>query len=344
MRVAAHLVRGGRSLGHKRTLPEEDTSVTHNSYGPHILLFSFHSFIFDFFQLEEYPLHKLHSVELSDGCSQTHSEETETPFVNRLLKMLTGIIFLHSHNIFSISSFKLATAYWLDTAGHPSLDSSDCSSISPFSTHFVSQSSNESPGPCPHLRARVKNAHPQINDRVRVNREWWRRRNLPSSQSAVAALSSRGRGNPAPQEVSLQFQSFKVFPQSFKISKSSLKVSKSPLRKRVGETVIQHAKSLKLHTTGKLKHVLIWFQQCSYHIQTGGLGISTLYSTLIGNSFFLVPHQQPIGGNIIEEMPPMSRSRPCNEDLRSRTFFTASRVSVAVGHMFFCQDLICHKT
>ena len=133
---------------------------------------------------------------------------------------------------------------------------------------------------------------------------------------------------------------------SFKVSKSSLKVSKSPLRKRVGETVIQHAKSLKLHTTGKLKHVLIWFQQCSYHIQTGGLGIenSTLYSTLIGNSFFLVPHQQPIGGNIIEEMPPMSRSRPCNEDLRFRTFFTASRVSVAVGHMFFCQDLICHKT
>lgn len=171
MRVAAHLVPGGRSLGHEHTLPEEDTSVTHNSYGPHILLFSFHSFIFDFFQLEEYPFHKLRSVELSDGCSQTHSEETETPFVNRLLKMLTGIIFLHSHNIFSISSFKLATAYWLDTAGHPSLDSSDCSSISPFSTHFVSQSSNESPGPCPHLRARVKNAHPQINDRVRVNRE-----------------------------------------------------------------------------------------------------------------------------------------------------------------------------
>ena len=171
MRVAAHLVRGGRSLGHEHTLPEEDTSVTQNSYGPHILLFSFHSFIFDFFQLEEYPFHKLRSVELSDGCSQTHSEETETAFVNRLLKMLTGIIFLHSHNIFSISSFKLATAYWLDTAGHPSLDSSDCSSISPFSTHFVSQSSNESPGPWPHLRARVKNAHPQINDRVRVNRE-----------------------------------------------------------------------------------------------------------------------------------------------------------------------------
>ena len=90
---------------------------------------------------------------------------------------------------------------------------SDCS----FSTHFVSQSSYESPGPCPHLRARVKNAHPQINDQVRVNREWWRRRNLPSSQSAVAALSSRGRGNPAPQEVSLQFQSFKVFSQSFKV-------------------------------------------------------------------------------------------------------------------------------
>ena len=124
MRVAAHLVRGGRSLGHEHTLPEEDTSVTHNSYGPHILLFSFHSFIFDFFQLEEYPFYKLRSVELSDGCSHTHSKETETPFVNRLLKMLTGIIFLHSHNIFSISSFKLATAYWLDTAGHPSLDSS----------------------------------------------------------------------------------------------------------------------------------------------------------------------------------------------------------------------------
>ena len=100
----------------------------------------------------------------------------------------------------------------------------------------------------------------------------------------------------------------------------------------------------------KSKIVLIWFQQCSYHIQdimqAGRLRIenSTLYSTLIGNSFFLVPHQQPIGGNIIEEMPPMSRSRPCNEDLRSWTFFTASRVSVAVGHMFFCQDLICHKT
>lgn len=93
MRDAAHLVRGGRSLGHEHTLPEEDTSVTQNSYGPHILLFSFHSFIFDFSQLEEY--HKLHSVELSDGCSQTHSEETETPFVNRLLKMLAGIIFLH---------------------------------------------------------------------------------------------------------------------------------------------------------------------------------------------------------------------------------------------------------
>ena len=86
MRVAAHLVRGGRSLGHEHTLPEEDTSVTENSYGPHILLFSFHSFIFDFFQLEEYPFHKLRSVELSDGCSQTHSEETETAFVNRLGK------------------------------------------------------------------------------------------------------------------------------------------------------------------------------------------------------------------------------------------------------------------
>ena len=118
MRVAAHLVAGGRSLGHELTLPEEDTSVTQNSYGPHILLFSFHSFIFDFFKLEEYPLHKLHSVELSDGCSQTHSEETETPFVNRLLKMLTGIIFLHSHKIFSFFSFKLATAGWTQLGIH----------------------------------------------------------------------------------------------------------------------------------------------------------------------------------------------------------------------------------
>ena len=115
MRVAAHLVRGGRSLGHEHTLPEEDTSVTHNSYGPHILKFSFHPLIFDFFQLEEYPLHKLHSVELSDGCSQTHSEETETPFVNRLLKMLTGIIFLHSHKIFSIFSFQTSNCL---LAGH----------------------------------------------------------------------------------------------------------------------------------------------------------------------------------------------------------------------------------
>ena len=152
---------GGGYLSH--------TELVRTSH-PTIFISFFHLFPTGTFT-EEYPLHKLHSVELSDGCSQTHSEETETPFVNRLLKMLTGIIFLHSHNIFSISSFKLATAYWLDTAGHPSLDSSDCSSISPFSTHFVSQSSNESPGPCPHLRARVKNAHPQINDRVRVNRE-----------------------------------------------------------------------------------------------------------------------------------------------------------------------------
>ena len=125
---------------------------------------------------------------------------------------------------------------WLDTAGYPSLDSSDCSSISPFSTHFVSQSSYESPGPCPHLRARVKNAHPQINDRVRVNREWWRRRNLPSSQSAVAALSSRGRGNPVPQEVSLQFQSFKVFSQSFKVP---------IVQDGKVETVVHHSQSLK---------------------------------------------------------------------------------------------------
>ena len=152
--------------------------------------------------------------------------------------------------------------------------------------------------------------------------------------------ASRGQSSVSKfQSLRSKFQSFKVFSQSFKVLIAQ--------DGKVG-TVIHHSLSLKLHTTGRLRYVLIWFQfqQCLYHIQAGRLGIesSTLYSTLIGNSFFLVPHQQPIGGNIIEEMPPMSRSRPCNEDLRSWTFFTASRVSVAVGHMFFCQDLICHKT
>ena len=51
---------------------------------------------------------------------------------------------------------------------------------------------------------------------------------------------------------SLKVQSFKVFSQSFKV-----------LIAQDGkvETVIHHFQSLKLHTTGKLKHVFIWFQQ-----------------------------------------------------------------------------------
>ena len=233
MRVAAHLVAGGRSLGHEHTLPEEDTSVTQNLYGPHILQFSFHSFIFEFFQLEDLQKNiPFISCTLLSSVMDAHiriQRKPKHPLSTDYSRCWQASYFSIPIKYFQFFPFKLATAYWLDTAGHPSLDSSDCSSISPFSTHFVSQSSNESPGPWPHLRARVKNAHPQINDRVRVNREWWRRRNLPSSQSAVAALSSRGRGNPVPQEVSLQFQSFKVFSQSFKVP---------TVQNEKGETVI----------------------------------------------------------------------------------------------------------
>ena len=116
--------------------------------------------------------------------------------------------------------------------------------------------------------------------------------------------ASRGQSSVSKfQSLPSKFQSFKVpIAQDGKVGSE-----------------IHHSQSLELQTTGRLKYVLIWFQQCSYLIQPGRLGIvnPTLYSTLIENSSFLVPHQQPIGGNIIEEMPPMSRSRPCNEDLRS---------------------------
>ena len=70
-----------------------------------------------------------------------------------------------------------------------------------FLTHFVS-SSHPNPN---HIYGRVEEfpLSRRLTRRVKVNPEWWRRRNLLCWPSADEASSSRGRGSPAPLEVSL---------------------------------------------------------------------------------------------------------------------------------------------
>ena len=134
--------------------------------------------------------------------------------------MLTGIIFLHSHKIFSIFSFKLATAGWTQLGIH----------------HLILQTA-----PQFLLSQLILSASPPMNPpgHARIYELEWRMPTRRLTTKLEWTVSDEEGETFPPRKVWSQpchqeeeaTQRLKRSVFSFKVSKFSLKVSKSPLRK-----------------------------------------------------------------------------------------------------------------